>query len=296
MYVIIGASGFLGAYVIRQILEKTEEDVLAVTHRVWEPNISNPRLRWTSCDIADPVAVETLNREFLARQTHNKIVFLAAYHHPDQVEQNPRLAWDINVTALSRFLNMAERVTRFCYPSTDSVYGESWDGYLFRESDPLCPVNRYGKQKVVAETLVTSYGYHVVRFPFLIGPSLVPHKQHFYDTIVQTISGGKTFDMFADSYRSSLDFQTAASLLVQLMELPAESVPQIVNLCGDKALSKYDVGLMIAERVGVPKERILPISIHTDEEIFDVKRASSTLMDNSLLKRTLHLDSIQINL
>lgn len=296
MYVVIGASGFLGAYVIRQILEKTEEDVLAVTHQAWEPNISDPRLHWTSCDIADPVAVETLNQEFLDRQSYNKIIFLAAYHHPDRVEQNPKLAWDINVTALSRFLNTAERVTRFCYPSTDSVYGESRDGYRFRESDPLHPVNRYGKQKAVAEMLVTSYGYHVVRFPFLIGPSLTPHKQHFYDTIVQTISSGKTFDMFADSYRSSLDFQTAASLLIQLMELPAEAVPPIVNLCGDEALSKYDVGLMIAEQIGVPKERILPISIHADGGIFDAKRASSTLMDNSLLKRTLHLDRVQINL
>lgn len=226
----------------------------------------------------------------------DKIIYLAAYHHPDLVEKNPKIAWDTNVTALSRFLNMADDADRFFYPSTDSVYGESVDGYRFKESDRLAPVNRYGVHKSCAERLVTAYGYNVVRFPFLIGPSLVPGKKHFYDVIVETITGGHTIDMFRDSYRSALDFDTAARLLVEIMEKPAAEVPQIVNICGDEALSKYEIGLKLADLTGVSRDLIRPVYIQNDTEIFAVKRASSTLMDNALLKRVLGLDTVKINL
>ena len=200
------------------------------------------------------------------------------------------------MTALSRFLNLAENVDRLFYPSSDSVYGESIDGYLFKESDRLAPVNRYGVHKSCAERLVTAYGYNVVRFPFLIGPSLVPGRNHFYDTIVKTIMDGRTIDMFCDSYRSALDFDTAAKLLIDTMEKPAAEVPQIMNICGDEALSKYEIGLELADIVGAPRELIRPVSIRDDSDIFTVKRASSTLMDNTLMKRVLGLDEVRIDL
>nr|WP_325300711.1 sugar nucleotide-binding protein [uncultured Dysosmobacter sp.] len=226
----------------------------------------------------------------------NKIIYLAAYHHPDLVEKNPHVAWDVNVTALSRFLNLAEGVDRFLYPSTDSVYGESVKEYKFKETDSLTPPNRYGIQKSCAEKLVTAYGYHVVRYPFLIGHSISPGKKHFYDTIVETISQGNAIDMFSDSYRSALDFDTAARLTVDIMEKPAADVPQILNVCGDEALSKYEIGLRLAGLLGVPQSLVRPVSIQNQTDIFTVRRASSTLMDNTLMKRILGADEVKINL
>lgn len=305
MYVIIGAGGYLGTYLIKNVLEYTDEEVLAVARHIQPELTGSGRVTWAACDIADPGSTEGFCERYLNKRisknhvgggyTH-KIIYLAAYHHPDLVEENPRLAWDTNVTALSRFLNMAENVERFFYPSSDSVYGESVNGYRFRESDRLAPVNRYGVHKSCAERLVTGYGYNVVRFPFLIGPSLVPGRKHFYDMIVETIMGGRTIDMFCDSYRSALDFDTAAKLLIEIMEKPAVEVPQILNVCGDKALSKYEIGLELADIAGAPRELIRPVSICDDTDIFAVKRASSTLMDNSLMKKVLGLDEVRIDL
>jgi dTDP-4-dehydrorhamnose reductase len=219
---------------------------------------------------------------------------LAAYHHPDLVAKNPRVAWDTNVTALSRFLNTVENVKCLYYPSSDSVYGESYDQHRFVETDPLKPVNRYGQQKCVAETLVTAYGYNVVRFPFLIAPSLIPGKKHFYDVIAETIQRGETMEMFADSYRSALSFDTAAELTVRMMESYCEAYPKVLNVCGDDDLSKYDIGLMIADKLGVSRDLIKPISIESTSGIFEAKRASSTLMDNTLLKHTLGLQQVKL--
>lgn len=284
----------MGAYMLKNILEETDEEILAVC-RSAQSDCDSKRVHWVSCDISCEADVRRLNDTFLAPAADNKIIFLAAYHHPDLVEKNPRIAWDINVTALSRFLNMADHVSEFYYPSTDSVYGDSVDGHAFAETDELKPVNRYGVHKCVAEKLVTAYGYHVVRFPFLISPSLVPGKPHFYDHIVSTIKAGNTFDMFADSYRSAISFDQAAKYTLKLMNMKTP-VPQIVNICSDKGYSKYDVGLMIADKIGVSRDLIKPISIRTSEGIFEAKRAASTLMDNSLLKKIVGEKEIELRL
>ena len=294
MYIIVGANGFLGSYFIKNILEKTEEEMIAVARTV--PQSGDSRIRWVSCDITDPASVDKLNRDYLSTSKDNKIIYLAAYHHPDLVEKNPRTAWDVNVTSLSRFLNTAENVKCLFYPSSDSVYGESIDQKVFSELDELHPVNRYGLNKCVAERLVTGYGYNVVRYPFLIGPSLLKQKKHFYDVIVENIAGGKPMDMFVDSYRSALSFDAAAGIVVDLIENHAESVPQILNVCGDDALSKYDIGLMIADKFSVSRELIRPISIHGGSGVFEAKRASSTLMSNQRLKDILGVSEIKLAL
>ena len=304
MYVIVGASGYLGSYLIKNVLEHTNENVLAVARHPMD-NLGEhkyvDRVKWAVCDIANEHSAQTFAAEYLhdckiTGGGTNKIIFLAAYHHPDMVEKNRQIAWDTNVTALARFLNLMGETDRFYYPSTDSVYGESKAGYRFKETDGLAPVNRYGVQKTCAEKLVTAYGGTVFRYPFLIGHSLIPGKKHFCDTIVETLSQGNTVDMFCDSYRSSLDFDTAAKLTIEIAEKPAAEVPRIVNVCGDEALSKYEVGVRLADVIGEPRDLIRPVSIQNDTNIFTAKRASSTLMDNTLMKRILGLDAVKIDL
>lgn len=294
MYLIIGARGFLGSYILRAIIEKTEEKILSIARNIDGTSNTN-RITWIQCDITKIDDIKGLAYKVKDIEPVN-IIYLAAYHHPDLVEKNPRIAWDINITSLSNFLNIMENVRCLFYPSTDSVYGDSINTYHFKESDQLNPVNRYGKQKVAAECLVNTYGYNVVRYPFLISPSLSDQKKHFYDLIVDTIKQNNYMEMFSDSYRSSLDFGTAAELLVDLIVNYNESTPKILNISGDDDLSKYDIGLMIADKFGVSTDYILPINSVGNGNIFEAKRAQSTLLDNSLIKRTLAIKKIKIKI
>lgn len=285
----------MGSYFIREILERTEERILATARDLGQVVDWGERVRWQELDVRDFAGVEALSCQLSEGIREVRVVYLAAFHHPDQVEKQPKVAWDVNVTALSHFLNCIGDVECFFYPSTDSVYGEGGKEKKFSENDILCPRNRYGKQKAVAEALVTGYGHHVVRYPFLIAPSLLKHKKHFYDVIVETIRSGKTMQMFADSYRSSLDFGTAAGLTISLME-KAGKVPGIVNVAGDEALSKYEVGCMIARRHGVPENLIQPITVGESHGIFEAPRAMATIMDNRLLKNILELQEVRLKL
>lgn len=294
MYLIIGGNGFLGSYVLKNILEKTNDLVIATARDISNCEL-NERVRWIECEITSDNDIDHLV-EIISLYKDIKVVYLAAYHKPDLVQKNPKIAWNINVTALSKILNKLENVKCLFYASTDSVYGNSPNRYHFTEEDRLNPENIYGSQKQTAEALVVGYGYNVVRYPFLIGTSLLSKKKHFYDDIMSQISEGNEFGMFIDSYRSSLDFNTAANILIQLMETFKKEYPQVLNIAGDDDLSKYDVGLMIAKKEGCDTSLIKPIQMSDNNNIFSAPRATSTLMDNSKIKSVLEMKEIKLHI
>lgn len=292
MYLILGGDGFLGTYIIKNILLSTDEKIFATTRMVTgnEYESKNRRVCWEKCDITDFNHVETLRGKLADNLKEMKIIFLAAYHHPDEVVKHWDIAWHVNITCLAYFLNCFRECKCLYYSSTDSVYGESIDGYAFSEEDLRRPVNPYGKQKCIAEDLVTGYGQHVARFPFLIAPSLVKGRKHFYDVIVDELNAGREMEMFSDSYRSSLHFNDAARILIELIEKHFNELPEVINICANKPLSKYEVGIMIANKLGVDTNLVKPMCVEDGSNVFKSKRAKSSIMDNSRLRQLIGKD------
>ncbi len=291
MYVVVGASGYLGSYLLKNILEKTQEEVLA-TYRGAPPGFATgARVRWHQTDVCASSDLEALNA---AMSEGAKIVYLAAYHHPDKVEENPLVAWEHNIIALATALKALTKAGCFYYSSTDSVYGEGDKNRRFLETDATLPVNLYGKHKALAEQMVLTFGGNVIRFPFIIGPSLVPNKPHFFDNIKQELSSGKTVEMFEDSFRSALDFNQCAGLLIALIEKYGACAEKIVNIAGDDGLSKYDVARLMARKLGLNESLIKPISIGKAVQIFKAARAATALIDNGKLKRLLGLETVKL--
>lgn len=289
MYVIIGGSGYLGRYCIKNILDETDDTIIA-TYSSNIPSFINKRLQWIKLDVCDEKAVKAFSDKV---DPTYKIIYLAAYHHPDLVAKNPELAYKINITALSNILKQFHNAKCFYYSSTDSVYGEGSLYYKFKELDELHPVNQYGEQKVLAEKICLNNGRNVVRFPFIFGPSLVENKKHFYDKLLLELKSDKSIEMFSDSYRSTLSFQQCAYFLVKIIETFGASKNKIINISGDDALSKYDVGIILAKKYAIPTSFVKAISIDSSSSVFCVKRAKTTLLDNSLLKNLLKIREIK---
>lgn len=129
----------------------------------------------------------------------------------------------------------------------------------------------------------------------MIGPCILPGKKHFYDVIVETIQAGNSIEMFEDNFKTALDFGTALSTLVALMENYTSDMPKILNISGDEVLSKYEIGLKIADKYGCSRDLIVPISMKNDTKIFTEKRANCTLLDNSAVKKTLGLKELKLH-
>ena len=112
--------------------------------------------------------------------------------------------------------------------------------------------------------------------------------------IVENISEGKPIEMFLEHLKTPLDFDTLTNLILKLMENFTPEIPKCINVSGDDVLSKYDIGLMIAKKYKCDEKLIVPISMDSDNKIFSEKRANCTLLDNSLLKKTLGISEIKI--
>lgn len=295
MYIVIGANGFVGSYMVKNILENTTDHIWAIGRHINPTDCINSRIKCMQCDITNDEDLIGL-AHMINENEDVKVIYLAAYHHPDQVKNNPKIAWNVNITSLSKILNMMDNLKCLFYVSTEMVYGEGSVEKKFTEKDQLNPVNLYGVQKKVAEELVLGYGYNVVRFPFVIGPSLIPGKKHFYDIIVDTIMRGTSIEMFEDAYKSALDFDTASKIVIELSEIYSEEIPKVLNVSGDEVLSKYDIGIKIAKANGGNENLVKPIRLADDNTIFNEKRAYCTLLDNNLLKSVLNIKEIRMNI
>lgn len=283
----------MGAYLVDQIAKSTEESVLATFHSTPLERTFNGRVEWYPLNFADFGTLDALcNKLKASARTDYKVIVLVASHHPDKVKENPQLAWQINITALAHLVNSLPGVKSFYYVSSDTVYGESENSHFFDENELPHPINLYGNQKTLAEKIVITAGYNIVRCSFLIGPSL-SYKKHFYDQIVDTLSLGKTIDMFSDSCRTAINFKQTAQYLVELIERFGNEHIGIVNLAGDEALSKYDVALRIAARHGLNSDLIRPVSF-AENGFFAEKRAKNILMKNSKLKKLLNLSNVKL--
>lgn len=290
MYIIIGGSGFLGRYIVKNIINFTNEKIIA-TYTRQLPQLSADSLQWLKCDVQKIDDIQFLNS---ASESNAKVVYLASYASPDFCEKNPDKAWDLNVTGLSNFVNKFKKAACLYYASTDVVYGESLPNTKFNESSLLNPSNIYGVQKVAAEQIVLANGYNVFRLPLMMGPSLIEGKKHFFDHIYESLSNARPIEMFADSYRSTLSFDQCAKFLIALIEKFGACEKKIVNFASDNALSKYELALKIADYYNLNKELIKGISIQNSDNIFSAKRAAITEMDNNLLKSLLKLKYINL--
>ena len=64
MYAVIGAGGFLGSYIVRKLMEKTDEEILATTRD--ERDIVDGRIEWMFCDVSDDDSLRRLTRRINA--------------------------------------------------------------------------------------------------------------------------------------------------------------------------------------------------------------------------------------
>lgn len=287
MILIVGC-GYLGSYLTKKFLKNTDES-LTVTSRNAEKLQLPSSVRCVYCDVTD---IESLiNLGDLCRDEELTVFYLAAQHNVDYVYENPEKAHETNVQGLKSFFDYVPNIKKLFFASTDCVYGEGKGlSYKFSEKSDLNPINEYGRQKIEAENIVLAKGYTVLRFPFMLGASL-GEKLHFYDKICYDLINGETVELIDGMERSVISFSQAAEFMYALSLL--ENVPQIINVCADGVLSKYEIGHIIAKKTGASASSLKRISEEDGKCFFKDKRASYVAMDNTVLKALLNIEKIQ---
>lgn len=292
MYVVVGGSGYLGGYFLKNLLARKENEKIIATYNREPGAIKDARIEWLPLNISSPDSIDAFVEKLSSYNCKFSIFYLSASHHPDEVLKNFDRAWGVNITGLSYFLTHMKNIDTLYYSSTEMVYGESLKGKIYTENDTLNPINAYGKQKAIAEQLVLGKGYNVVRFSVLMGVG-INGKEHFTDKIISSIKTKQGIEMLKDTYRNMIDFNQASEFTIELCEKYGTTQIGITNVVSDNVISKYDMAIKLADDYKLDKQYVKGITL--DENTFySASRAKILMLSNQKLKYLLGVDKINI--
>lgn len=321
MFLVVGATGFLGAHVVLAAADRGLDVVEGGRWRA-EPSASDApatgqRARTVEHDV-DPsslasgegphdaaAAVGTWVQGGSARRVSialtsapstervldlvrpRYVVNCAALSRIGDCERDPPLARRLNVDAPAEIARWcATHGARFVHVSTDLVFGgEPPRASGYRDDDPTDPRSTYGLTKREGELAVLAANERalVVRLPLLFGESF-GRGLGASDGLVAAIERGETPALFTDEWRTPLDVADAARTLIALALGDRRG---IVHVAGPERLSRLELGLRVLhERGFADAERLVRAATRAESGMGDRPRdvsleSSPTLRDRA---------------
>lgn len=241
---ITGASGFLGWNCCR--VAATSYQVFGVYHKNLPPL---PNATRASCDLTNP----NDRNHLLLEIKPDAIIHTAAASDPNYCQQHPDETDKLNVTLPATLaLYAAEKHIPFVFTSSDLVFDGTKAPY--RETDPVCPLNYYGKQKAAAEkSIATVNSCAVICRMVLMYGDAPPIAKSFLQPWIAALTTRQPLSLFTDEFRTPLSAIDAARGLLLALTLPGG----IIHLGGPERLSRYTMGLLLAEALGINDPAII---------------------------------------
>lgn len=223
---VIGGSGYLGSEVVRQAGGSGHE-VIATSRAKAGPH---------HLDVTSRLAVASL-----ISQAQPHCIINAAYR---QDAWAPTAIGPANIA-----LAAAACGAHLIQVSSDSVFSGHAEAYP--ENSYPDPITPYGAAKAAAETAVQAIDptAAIVRTSLILGDGRSVHEQFVRDLI----SGDGQGMLFTDVVRCPVH---VADLAAALLEIAEDQRSGILHAAGPEAISRADLGCMIARRLGLDEKRL----------------------------------------
>jgi dTDP-4-dehydrorhamnose reductase len=271
--VLTGASGQLGAFVLRELIRSGHQAI------PWSHATAGRRydLDLRRVDLTDASAV----REALAASDPDVIIHAAAMATADEVRKEPERAWAVNVEGTHLLADWCrDRGRRLVLTSTDLVFDGTRPWY--REEDDPKPIMAYGRTKAEAETCVIDVpGGLVARLSLLYGSSS-SGRESFFDRALAAMRAGTRQYFFEDEFRTPLDLGTAARALVRLAE---GDLGGILHVGGRERVSRFELMRRVAAVLDLDPSLVQ--SNRRADVVFPEPRPADVSLDTSRLEALL---------
>ena len=248
---VTGANGFLGFYLVQQLLQKGQ-NVVATGKGSNRMPIHDGNFRYQSLDFTDKENVAAV----FAATSPDVIVHCGAISKPDECELNREAAFLANVTGTINLLDAAAaRKAHFLFLSTDFVF--SGEKGFYKEEDERGPVNYYGQTKMLAEDEVVKYpfGWSMVRTVLAYGKTF-SGRENIVTNTAKALKEGRPLKIFNDQVRTPTYIEDLAAGLVTMIESRAEGG---YHLSGEDVRTPYEVAMETARFLHLDTSLITPV-------------------------------------
>ena len=243
---VTGASGFLGWNLCQYAQTRWQVYGTYFSHEVTIPGAI-----LSKTDLKDFAALNQLFKEIKP----DAVIHTAAASKPNFCQTHREESHAINVGVAVNIARLCSEHNLPCaFTSTDLVF----DGKhpLYKETDPVCPINHYGEQKVIAEQKMSEIypAIALCRMPLMFGLAS-PVSPSFVQGMVNHLKAGKVINLFTDEFRTPASATAASQGLLLAIE---KQVQGVLHLGGKDRISRYDFGLLLANILQLPTDLIRP--------------------------------------
>ena len=245
---VTGASGLLG---LNLALEAAKDHEVFGT--VKDHAITTDAFSVLQTDLLVPGAVERL----LDKTQPDWIIHCAALANVDACEANPALARQLNSELPKKLATYVGRGgARLVHVSTDAVFdGQRGD---YTEEDLPNPLSVYAQSKLDGERAVAEANPRaIIARVNLFGWSLTG-KRSLAEFFFYNLSAGKRVMGFTDVYFCPLLANHLARVFLKML---ASDLNGLYHVVSRDCFSKYDFGMMIAQRFDLDESLITPSSV-----------------------------------
>ncbi|MEV0384597.1 sugar nucleotide-binding protein [Nonomuraea sp. NPDC050643] len=231
--IIVGGSGFLGRELVRLCAAAGHEVAATYLTRPGEPR----EAAWLPMDVRSREDVAAVLEAYRPEVTVN-----AAYRQD---------AWAVTADGAAHVaVAVARTGGRLVHVSSDAVFSGSASPY-----DETCapdPITPYGAAKAASETTVRAVlpaSAAVVRTSLIVG-----HGRSAHEGLVRSLAAGRGGGvLFTDDVRCPVH---VSDLAAALLEVAAGGHTGVLHAAGADAVTRYDLGVLIARRDGLDPARL----------------------------------------
>lgn len=174
-------------------------------------------------DITDQAAVNRLMEEYRP----DVVIHCAAYTKVDLAEDEPEQCWAVNVDGTRNLAAACRKIgAKMVYISTDYVFPGTGEQF-YETTDPVGPVNTYGRSKLAGELAVQSLleRYFIVRISWVFGKN----GNNFVKTMLRLAETRTELNVVCDQIGSPTYTADLAPLLCDMVQTEKYGVYHATN-------------------------------------------------------------------
>lgn len=247
---VTGGTGLLG----KGMEETMPAGWRAVSLHQRDYRVTGSKARHIVLDIRDKRAVDRL----FERSRFDAVVHAAGIASVDYVENHYAESLESNIVGTLNVTSAARRAgVHLVYVSTNAVFDGKKAPY--RETDPVNPINKYGRLKVECERLVqeTLERWTIVRPILMYGWNHAVTRPNPATWIHEKLLRGESVSMVTDVHENPLfNLSCGRALWAAIAKKPSG----VFHLAGRDKVNRYEFALAVADAFGLDRSLVKPVT------------------------------------